>query len=76
VGFWGFYLLFLPKNNIMIGVFDAVHPSEGYVITVRFSRFDGIIKILSITRYDKDILGRFSSNEIEHIKSQIRIFYS
>jgi hypothetical protein len=55
----------------MIGVLDTTHPTEGYSISVRYSRVNKKITILGIHTHGKDIWGQLSLSEIQVLKSQI-----
>jgi hypothetical protein len=55
----------------MIGVLETTHPTQGYSITIRFSRVDGVVKILGMHSHGRDIWGDLSSSEIQILKSRI-----
>jgi hypothetical protein len=57
----------------MIGVFKTTHPTDGYSISIRYSRFDGRIRILGIHSHGKDIWGQLSLGVIEILKSRIPV---
>ncbi len=55
----------------MIGVFETVHPTEGYSISIRYRRVDGIVRILGIYSHGKNIWGELSLDVIRILKSRI-----
>ena len=56
----------------MIGIFTTTHPTEGYQVSIRYSRVDGVVRILGIHTHGKDIFAQLTWSEIEILKYQIK----
>ena len=56
----------------MIGVLDTTNPKTGQRVTIQYKRFNGIVTITGISDSSgMDILGNFSSTELQEFKNKI-----
>ena len=56
----------------MIGVLRTTHPIDGRGIVVRFSRFNGIVRIISIVdASDNNVFEQLSNEQLQKIMNEI-----